>query len=446
MSVVRILGLAGLAVGFVTLAADTGSATAQVRLPPQIKPGGGPGGVPAVPPAGPGKNPGPGTLPGGQPGGQPGTPGTGNSSGIPPTAGGAAAGQNQLRAGKWPKDINGKTVDDCVKEMRSNSDPAVRESAVRTLPLYGPVGRDKGAENLVYALTRDPDLNVKMAALGVAPTVLLHYADAPDQPLSDGLAAVMRYLSDESSNVRFEAVLACQAVGPYMKREQPQVVTKLISRARENGSWQLRRAAATALATIGQGSPPSSEGGKGIDPDKVVVNQLLEILQRDNCALVRRGAVDGLILVGPVAAAQHSEWRRVLDNALKPTGEKDKINALWIRVLILRNDPPGLKGNEAHLNAIADALKANDPILRVEGCRALGVLGEEAKTKLQGLLDLIRDVKQPPEVTLVAMMAVTTMKSQDQIIMPVLQNVAVTNPNLDLQKAAREAMTALHKK
>jgi hypothetical protein len=82
----------------------------------------------------------------------------------------------------------------------------------------------------------------------------------------------------------------------------------------------------------------------------------------------------------------------------------------------------------------------------VEGCRALGVLGEEAKTKLQGLLDLIRDVKQPPAVTLVAMIAVTTMKSQDQIIMPVLQNVANTNTNLDLQKAAREAMTALQKK
>ena len=84
--------------------------------------------------------------------------------------------------------------------------------------------------------------------------------------------------------------------------------------------------------------------------------------------------------------------------------------------------------------------------MRIEGCRALGLLGEEAKTKLQGLLDLIRDVKQPPEVIVAAMMAVTTMKSQDQIIMPVLQNVALTNPNLDLQKVARDAIEALRKK
>jgi len=147
-----------------------------------------------------------------------------------------------------------------------------------------------------------------------------------------------------------------------------------------------------------------------------------------------------------VGAPQQTEWRKALDNALKPTGEKDKSNALWVRVLILRNDPNGLKGNEALLNAVADALKAEDPVMRAEGCHALGVLGEEAKTKLQGLIDLIRDAKQPPEVVAAAMTAVTSMKSQDQIIMPVLQQVAATHLNPDVRKVASEAMVALQKK
>jgi HEAT repeat protein len=231
-----------------------------------------------------------------------------------------------------------------------------------------------------------------------------------------------------------------------MKREQPGVVSKLTFKARDNGSWQLRRAAVGALAVIGQGAPPTLDGGKGVDPDKSVVTTLLEILRSDNCALVRRAAIDGLILVGPVAQSQQADWRKALDNVLKPTGEKDKINQLWVRVLIIRNDPNGLKGNEAHLNTVADALKADDPVMRIEGCHALGVLGEEAKTKLQGLLDLIRDVNQPIEVSAAAMMAVTTMKSQDQIIMPVLQNAARTNPRPELQKVASEAITALLKK
>jgi hypothetical protein len=43
-------------------------------------------------------------------------------------------------------------------------------------------------------------------------------------------------------------------------------------------------------------------------------------------------------------------------------------------------------------------------------------------------------------------MAVTAMKSQDQIIMPVLQQVAATHLNPDVRKVASEAMVALRKK
>lgn len=447
MSVLRILGLVALAVAFVAAASESGTASAQVKLPPQIKPGAPPGGIPGVPPVGQPKNPlpGPGVPPGGaQPGG----------SGLPGPGGTPAAQPKKPRdQGKWPKDINGKTVDDCVKEMRTNSDPAVRESAVRTLPLYGPFGRDKGAENLVYALTKDQDLNVRLAALGVAPIVLFGFADAPDQPLADGLAAIVRYLDHEASAVRYDAVLACTAVAQiglqysqYMKTAQPNLISKLTFKARDNGSWHLRRAAVVSLATIGQGVPPTAEGSKGLDPDKAVVTALLEILRSDNCGLVRRAAIEGLIAVGPVGQSQQNDWKRALDNMFKPGAEKEKINLLWIRVLLIRNSPDGTKGNEAHLNAVADALKSEDVVTRIEGCRALGVLGEDAKTKLQGLLDLIRDFKQPPEVTATAMIAVTTMKSQDQIIMPVLQNVSLTHLNPNVQKVAQEAIAALQKK
>ena len=147
-------------------------------------------------------------------------------------------------------------------------------------------------------------------------------------------------------------------------------------------------------------------GGEGFDPDRAAVSALLDVLQRDNCAIVRRAAIEGLIAVGPVASTQQTEWRRILDSVLRT--EKDKGNQLWVRVLLVRNDPNGAKGNEAHLNAIADALRSEDAAMRIEGCQGLGVLGEEAKTKLQGLLDLIRDVKQPPEVTAAAMIATLT--------------------------------------
>ena len=446
MSVARLVGLSALALGFAVVASQSGSAQPGVKLPPQIKPGMPPVGVPPGIPKNPGTIPGlpPGKAPNLPPGTPPGTaPGTpGMPPGIP---GGPAAKKRDLA--KWPKEINGRTLEDCVKEMRSNSDPAVRESAVRTLPLYGPLARDKGAENLIYALSKDQDWNVRLTAMSVAPTILLVLNDLEriDQPLSDGLATFMRYLDDTSSHVRYEAVLACGAIGPYMKREQPGVIAKLTTRSKEQSSWQLRRAAVGAIASIGRGYP-GAEGERGIDPDREAVKALLEVLGRDNCALVRRAAIEGLIAVGPVAQAQQTDWKRAIDNVFKPTGEKEKVNVLWVRVLILRNDPNGPKGNEGHLNAIGDALKAEDPVMRIEGCRALGVLGEEGKNKLQGLLDLIRDLKQPVEVTVAAILAATTMKSQDAIIVPVLAATSVNHPNQDIQKVAREAMAAIQKK
>lgn len=451
MSVVRLLGLCALALGFAVVASQSGSAQPGVKVPPQIKPGMPPGGIPGVQPGIPGKNPipGPGIPPGKTPGVPPGTP-PGGSPGTPGTPGGVPSGvpARPRDLGKWPKEINGKTLEDCVKEMRSNPDPAVRESAVRTLPLYGPLARDKGAENLIYAMTKDQDLNVKLAAMSVGPTVLLALNDLQriDQPLAEGLAAFVKYLDHESSHVRYEAVLACGAVGPYMMKQQPTIIARLTLRAKEYGSWHLRKVAVGALASIGRGSPPSADGDRGQDPDRAVVTALLNVTRDDNCALVRRAAIEALIVVGPVASAQLPDWRRALDNLLRVGPEKDKVNLLWVRVLILRNDPNGPKGNEAHLNAVGDALKAEDPAMRMEGCRALGVLGEEGKNKLQGLLDLIRDVKQPNEVTATAIMAASTMKSQDAIIMPVLQNASLTHPNLDIQKVAREAMAAIQKK
>jgi HEAT repeat protein len=441
MRAARVFGLLILALVLVALTVtDVPAQIPGVKVQPGIKPG-----LPPVPPVvpkvpmNPGKNPIP-VPPGGSPAPQPGTsPGT--SPGVAPPGG---APEKKRDRGKWPEKINDKTVDDCVREMRSNSDPAVRESAVRTLPLYGPVGRDKGAENLIYAMTKDQDINVRVAAVGVAPTVLLAYADGPDQPLMDGLTAIMNLLDSESIHLRQEAVMAVAACGPYMKQAKPGVVSKLVFRTRESSSYQLRRAAVAALAILGQGVAPTMEGGKGLDPDTGAVNALLDVLRSDNCALVRREAVNGLIAMGPVAQSQQKQWRTALDNVFKPGTEKDKGVQLWVRVLIIRNDPAGLKGNEGHLNAIADMLQSKEAPVQVDACQALGVLGEDAKTKLQGLIDLINTPTEEPVVVAAAMMAAAQMKSQAAIVMPVLQQKGLNHLNQDVRKVAQEAIELLN--
>jgi HEAT repeats len=444
----RLLGLLVLAL-FVAVAAVSAQPGLPpgVKLPTVIKPGGGGPGMPQIKPGPPpGK-----VLPGpGQPappvGKDPGTPGGGGTGtgtpGFPGGGGGGAVGgmEKKKDAGNWPKEINGKTPEMIVKEMRTSSDPGVREAAVRTLPLFGPKGRAEGADDLVEALNRDPDWNVRLAAISVAPTVLYALADAPDTPLAQGLTGIVNLLVSEHMNVRFDAINAVAAFGPYVRNTQPKAISTLTNRAREAGSWQMRRAAAAALGAVGQGYP-QGEPGKRVDPDSGAVTALLDILKGDNCAAVRREAVNSLILMGPVGSGQQKKWRSDLDFVVGK--EKDKSVLLWTRVCILRNDPGGVEKNKSQLDEVAKVLDATEPGGRLEACQALALLGEEAKSKLQKLLDVIGNKDEQPLVVAAAIVAATTMKSQANVIIPILQPVKMTHKSADVQKVAAEAIEIL---
>jgi len=409
-----------------------------VKVPPQIKPGVPPV-VPKAPIPGPGdpkgKNPLP-IPPGMNPGGVPAIPGI-------PTGPGAAPPPEKKDNINWPKEVNGKNVETIVKEMRTHSDPAYREAAIRALPLFGPKGREAGADALVEAMSnKESDINVRLAAVGVAPAVLLGLAKAPDAALNNGLGLIVGMLTHEMLNVRFEAVLAAGNVGPYLRTVQPSAVDKLKTNARMGSSWHMRRAAVAALGSVGQGIQTGEGPDDKSPPDTVTVASLLDILKVDNCAAVRKESVNALIALGPVAASQQKAWRAALDYVLNKSNEKDKSVLLWVHVLIIRNDPNGLKGNELHLDAIAKVLGAPEPVGRLEACQALGVLGEDAVTKLQDLIDIINKEKEVLVVA-AAIIAVTAMPSKDAVTVPILKNVKATHPNEDIKKVASEAIDVL---
>jgi hypothetical protein len=416
------------------------AAPAQVKLPIQIKPGFPPTG-PAMPvPKTP--TPIPSTPVPKTPTPSPGAPSTPSGfPSIPSVSGPAGAAGPKKDDAKWPKEINGKTVEVVVKEMRSASDPAVREAAVRTLPLFGPKGREFGGSELVEAMTRDVDWNVKLAALSVAPTVLFGFATSQDAPLAGGVNAIMSMLSSEHMHVRFDAVAAANAFGVYMRTATfGKVVTVLTNRAKESTSWQMRRAAAAALGSVGLGIQRSEDERE--PPDQPTVIALLDILRQDNCSIVRREAVMSLIALGPVSAAQQKKWRADLDSVL--TREKDKSVLLWTRTCILENDPNGVKGNEAMLDAVAKVLQPPETTLgKLEACQALGLIGDDAKSKLDDLLNLINNPKEEPVVVAAAVAAVSTMKSQAKITLPIVDKLKFGHPSEDVRKVAQEASDIL---
>ncbi|HKA07648.1 MAG TPA: HEAT repeat domain-containing protein [Gemmataceae bacterium] len=433
MSAPRLVGLFLIAALIAALCVPDTSTSAQVKLPPTIKPGGSfPGGglpktpPPTTPPPSGGKNPSP---------MQPNSPGGPSSPGFPGSGGSGKPGEKKDNV-KWPEKVGGKTVDEIVKDMKS-SDPAIREGAVRTLPAFGPKGREFGGTALVDMMTKDSDISVRAAALEVAATVLYHYAKAPDTTLTNGIAAMVRSLGATQLAVRLAAVGAIGSIGPYVRTPEPKILALLTTQAKESSSWQFRRIAVAALGSVGQGVPLNEEGDKRDAPDRLAVTSLLDILKNDACDVVQRDAVTTLIGLGPVAGDQQKKWRADLDYVIKT--EKDKSIVLWTRVCILRNDPSGVEGNLAHLEAVAKVLEAPEAQGRLEACNAFGILGEEGKSKLEALLGIIDNAKEEPAVVGAAIMAVATMKSQLKIILPALQR-AQLHPNEDVRKVATEAI------
>lgn len=438
----QLLALVGTGVLFTLVAA-----TAQQNPPgklPQVKPGD-PGKFPQVKPGDPknpvdpnkNKNPIPMNPGMGVPPVNPGmgvppvivVPGTQPNPPMPP---------KKDAAGNWPKEIGGKKLSQYVREMRENSDPAIREAAIRVLPAFGPDAQDMASKNLLYALTKDPDINVRLAAMSVVPVLGF---DEPD--VTEGLGAVFNYLGSESSHIRYEACVIVAQIGPFPLARK-NAIPKLIARGGETTSWRIRQAANVALGSVGRGITNPENPEQRIDPEQPAVDALLRSLRSDSAAPVRREAANSLIAVGPVAAPQVKNWRTSLETAIKT--EKDKSVALWARVVLLKNDPLGIKANEAHLSVVSALLTADEAGGRLEACQALGVLGDDVRFKVKDLLDVITNPKEESEVVSAAIQAVSGMKSQAAITIPVLQKVKETHKNEDVRKLAGEVLDFLEGK
>ncbi|HVK09057.1 MAG TPA: HEAT repeat domain-containing protein, partial [Gemmataceae bacterium] len=346
--------------------------------------------------------------------------------------------------GNWMKEVAGKNLEATIQDIKSNSDPAVREAAVRALPYFGPKARELGAANLMYALTRDTDYNVRVAALEVMPAVCLAmgYLNYPDKVYEDGLTAAFNLTDSDFYPLKLHAVTAVAAFGFYPKFA-PRIVSKLVSQAKgSSSSYQYRRAAVAALAVYGQGVQFSEESRP--DPDNTAVAGLIDVLKNDNSAIVRKEAVMSLIALGPVAAAATPKWRNDLEAVVRK--EKDKSVLLWTRTCLVRNDPAGPKANAAHLDAIAETLNHREPVGRLEACQAFTVLAEDGVSKLRDLLTVAQNEKEPA-IQAAAIGALATMKSQLAAILPILQAI-ISNPaaNADVKKVATSAITELNKK
>jgi HEAT repeat protein len=281
----------------------------------------------------------------------------------------AAPGKSDEKAKKEPDpQIGGKTLDQWILDIR-NSDPAVREAAMQTVPLYGKMGR-KAVKALINELKdQDPSLRISACiALGVV-------GFDTEEQLNDGVKALCRLLQDAQSFVRLHAATTLGNIGPDARAAIPQLRSALRD---SSNSWSVRRAAAASLAAVAM---DQKEG-----PDVSAVMTLVGALS-DFCVTVRRQAILSLVNLGkPSKTEDWSKEKSALDNALRDT-RQDKVVIIWIHVLLIRND----KVSENHLSAIGQLLRNADPLVRNSAAQALATLGPQARSRIPDLIAVLDD-------------------------------------------------------
>lgn len=263
--------------------------------------------------------------------------------------------------------LGGKKLDQWKKEIR-DKDPSVRENATRTLPFFGADSRD-GVENLIYVLTKDKDVSMRVNVARAFDMVEIANRDVPD--VVDILKRRLRF--DKQAIVRY---YAARTLGRFLE-EARVAIPELLLATRDGASWEIRQVAIQSLAQVAR----DTKNG----PEARVVSGLIRALS-DRCASVRLTATAAL---GALGAAPNSPEGLVIIRALQRVKDRDANRrvAIWGHVGLMAMD----KVTDERLASLTKFLKFRDHRTRMNAARAFGVLGKHAFPHVKDLVEALED-------------------------------------------------------
>jgi HEAT repeat protein len=281
------------------------------------------------------------------------------------------------KVNKW----YGKTIDQWIKELK-DADPSVRVRAAQNIPYFDPKDAQKAVPTLVERLKNDTD-----TAMRVNSCLAIGSIGVDEANLSKAIEALTQRLREEGQHiVRFHAAVCLSRMGTDARSAIPQ----LAAETKDQGSWEIRRAAIMALQAAGR----DSQNG----PDMRAVNAVVGALS-DHSAQVRLAAASALGALGrPRLPADRTKVESALRGMFK---DKDKSVVIWSYVSLM-----AIEDNTAedHLIALAKFLKPSfDMYVRIEAAQALGTMKARAKSRVGDLADQLDD--KEPQVAAAAALA-----------------------------------------
>lgn len=328
-----------------------------------------------------------------------------------------------------PTEIGGKSLKQWIAEIESK-DPSVRETAIRAVPYFGKPAK-AAAPPLTHVVRNDPDASCRVhAALTLA--ALADYITGEDA--TDAIKNLTdRADKDPQDIVRFHAVMALGSFGPRATLAIP----VLAIRIRDTHSWELRRAAISALATI------ATDTKNGPDPRAVtaIAKLLLDPNNPEKSGQVRMEAVMALGGLGrPISVQEFKLAVSALELALK---DPDKPVTIWAAVALMAVD----KVTDAGLKSVAKHLTGKDVMAKVHAARALAAMGKESKAHVKDVANMLEDKDPMAVAAAIDALAMWGSTARDTATVSALEKIMDKKDQTDyFKQAAKSALEQINGK
>ncbi len=266
-------------------------------------------------------------------------------------------------------EYNGKTLKQWVEEIdrTKNPDPGLRVRAIQAVTVFDKDMASKEAGPALIKCIEDGDASVRVNCL-----IALALLGVQDEHAKDAVPALVRRLNEDSQGVvRLHAAVVLGTMDTAARDAIPALINRTKELAGPGASYEIRKAAVTALAQVGQGD-------KNTPVDFRAVQAIAAVLAGgpgtypDSSAEVRLAAVAGLAGIGiPASQTEKAVLVNALNTALK---DKQKVIQIWARVGLMHVD--GI--TDDHLKQLLPYLKGSDAMAKVEAIKALGAVGPKA--------------------------------------------------------------------
>ncbi len=349
---------------------------------------------------------------------------------------------------KWPTQIGGKDIHAVLRDLDSN-DPILRETAARTLPMFGPPAQRKEVSRaLMRHMTgngeRDPGVRVVVfQAVGA-----IKFDDEADN--KEALRLLAEYVDNpagpSAALYRLRAIQALTMFGPKAEA----AIKNLTGQAIRDPSYETRRTIAASLAQIGF-DPVTG-------PNMRALTVLADRLASDPCAAVRLEALQSLLLMGPpwlanrkpddkmpppidmksVAVIVKYMRARIGNPNAKPKPilptEKDPQVEILARLVLMRFDP--IEINDENLDALARYLTGKDMATKVQAITAFTYVGELASKKVQDVVRVMEDKESPFQLVMATIQALAAMGDGAKPALPNLKKMLMEKKKPLAEKTA----------